>query len=254
MPWNITASIQSSRHGSSAANIFRGAGSVSDFSSHGMSDSASMHLPGLGRPRSRLTSASPLAGRGFPFDIDNLNDLEGENHVYGDFDLSHYLQIEADGDGNVALRADEGAANPAAQRKTRAKSGILESQLRLTQNQALESSLDQESVNFLDFMYAQTAVDLGQQEKNDDDDEDVNMVDISTPPRQTSGAKEIAFTSLLAPKETTRTVATHALMHILTLATKGFVEVHQDAYQDLSNDHHGTLYQFGEIHVRLLGI
>lgn len=213
-----------------------------------------MHLPGLGRPRSRLTSASPLAGRGFPFDIDALNGLEGENHVYGDFDLSHYLQTEADGDGNGALRDDEGTTNPAAEGKARTKSGNLESQLRLTQNQVMESSLDQESVNFLDFMYAQIAVDLGQQEKNDDDDDNVNMVDISTPPRQTSGAKEVAFSSLLAPKETTRTVATHALMHILTLATKGFVEVHQDAYQDLTNDHYGTLYQFGEIHVRLPGM
>ena len=218
-----------------------------------MSDSASMHLGVFGGPRSRLTSASPLAGRGFPFDLDALNGTEGDNDVYGDFDLSNYLQTEVDGDGNVTVRDDEGTADPASQGRARMKkSSNLESQLRFTQDQVLQSSLDQESVNFLDFMYAEI-IDLSQQEK-DDDNVDVRMADVSTPPCQTSGPKEILFSSLLAPKETTRTVATHALMHILTLATKGFVEVHQDGYQDLSNDDYGTLYQFGEIHVRLLGM
>lgn len=202
-----------------------------------MSDSASLHLAGFGRPRSRLTSASPLAGRGFPFDIESLNGLglEEDDYVYGDFDLSHYLQTEADGDGNVMVRDDEDDT----QTRTRAHASQGYSQPRLTHDQLLQSSLDQESVNFLDFMYAQT-LDLPAQE---DEDEAENQ--------EVSGTKEVTFSTLLPPKENTHTVATHALMHILTLATKGFLGVSQDEYEDQSNEEYGTYYQFGEIRVRL---
>ncbi|ODM21076.1 hypothetical protein SI65_04129 [Aspergillus cristatus] len=252
MPWNITASIQSSRHGSSA-NIFRGLGSVSELSSRGMSEPASIQLPGFGRPRSRLTSASPLAGRGFSYDLESLNGLEGlegDIDVYGDFDLSHYLQAEVDGDGNVMLRNDDGV-NASAQKRTRTNTLGTNSQQRYSQEQVLQSSLDQDSVNFLDFMYAQT---LDMPEKHDSEDqqeEDEEMTGFSTPTRQVSGVKEITFSTLLPPKETTRTVATRALMHVLTLATKGFLEVYQEEYEDQSSEEHGVPYRYGEIFMRL---
>lgn len=205
-----------------------------------MSDSASTQLGGFSsRPRSRLTSASPLAGRGFPFDLDALTGHEGEYDVSGDFDLSHYLQSEADGDGNMIVKENKYIDS----RATGAKSPP-----RLTQENVLQSSLGQESVNFLEFMYAQ----LDEPQPQEVDEDVVMAVDFATPPRQTSGAKNmVTFSSLFAPKDTAKSVATHALMHILGLATKGFVEVRQDEYRDLSSDAYGTVYQFGEIHVRL---
>lgn len=251
MPWNITASVQSSRHGSSA-NIFRGLGSVSELSSRGMSEPAIIQLPGFGRPRSRLTSASPLAGRGFSYDLESLNGLEGlegDIDVYGDFDLSHYLQAEVDGDGNVMLRNDDGV-NASAQKRARTNTRGTDSQQRYSQEQVLQSSLDQDTVNFLEFMYAQS-LDLPEQQPETQEDGDEEMTGFSTPPRQVSGVKEITFSTLLPPKETTRTVATHALMNVLTLATKGFLEVHQEEYEDQSSEEHGVLYRYGEISMRL---
>lgn len=232
-------------------NAFRGFGSVSDFSSRGMSEPASLQLPGFGRPRSRLTSASPLAGRGFPFDLESLNGLEGlegEVDVYGDFDLSHYLQTEVDGDGNVTLRDNEDV-NASAQKKTRTNTRGAGTQRGFTQEQVLQSSLDQESVNFFDFMYAQT-LDLPQQQ-HEPETRDEEFPGFSTPPRQVSGVKEISFSALLPPQETTRTVATHAFMHVLTLATKGFLDVYQEEYEDQSSEEYGVLYRYGEIFMRL---
>ena len=210
-----------------------------------------MQLAGFGRPRSRLTSASPLAGRGFPFDLDALNGLpdpgmEGDNDVFGDFDLSHYLQNEADADGNVVLRDDDCNANARTERNIAG-----DSQPHYTQ-EVLQSSLDQESINFLEFLHAQTIDNLPQQHGPEGAQEDDGMPGFSTPPRQTAEMpKEISFSGLLPPKETTRTVATHALMHILALATKGFITVHQDEYEDLSSEEYGIFYQFGEISVCL---
>lgn len=217
-----------------------------------MSEPASIQLPGFGRPRSRLTSASPLAGRGFSYDLESLNGLEGlegDIDVYGDFDLSQYLQADVDGDGNVMLRNDD--VNASAQKRARTNTSGTDSQQRYSQEQVLQSSLDQDTVNFLDFMYAQM-LDLPEQygrETQEDGDEE--MTGFSTPLRQVSGMKEIIFSTLLPPKETTRTVATHALMHVLTLATKGFLEVHQEEYEDQSNEEHGVLYRYGEISMRL---
>lgn len=210
-----------------------------------------MQLAGFGRPRSRLTSASPLAGRGFPFDLDALNGLpdpgmEGDHDVFGDFDLSHYLQNEADADGNVVLRDDDCNANARTERNIAG-----DSQPHYTQ-EVLQSSLDQESINFLEFLHAQTVNDLPQQHGPEEAQGENRMPGFSTPPCQTSEMpKVISFSGLLPPKETTRTVATQALMHILALATKGFITVHQDDYEDLSSEKYGIFYLFGEISVCL---
>lgn len=170
--------------------------------------------------------------------------MEGDNDVFGDFDLSHYLQNEADADGNVVLRDDDGNAHVRSRRNTRTTG---DTQPRYTQEELLQSSLDQESINFLEFLHAQTIDDLPQQHGPDEVQDG-----FSTPPRQTSEMpKEISFSGLLPPKETTRTVATHALMHILALATKGFITVYQDDYEDLSSEQYGIFYRFGEISVCL---
>lgn len=165
--------------------------------------------------------------------------------------MSHYLQSEADGDGdrNMIVQDDTRARDTDA-------AAISNSPLRLTQESILQSSLDQESINFLEFMYVQ--LDEQQPEPEADmqyGDEDVAMADtdFATPsPRQVPRARNmVTFSSLFASEGTSRAVATHAFMHILGLATKGFVEVRQDEYRDLSSGEYGTVYQSGEIHVRL---
>ncbi|KAL4865822.1 hypothetical protein BDV12DRAFT_199791 [Aspergillus spectabilis] len=228
MPWNITASVQSSRHGS-AANIFRGLGSVSDFSSRGIPESAGsfgrdagMALSGIGRARSRLISASPLAGRGFPYDIDNMS-IQGYHDDDLDklegFDLSHYLEADDVGDSNS--NAEAGATH--------------RSQLEL-QNSLTESVMDKEGLNFLDFLAVKiNSLKLAEETAASDPD-----------------AKEITFSALLPPQKTSPAVATQGLMHTLALATKGFLNVSQEAYKDQSSEEHGVRYEFGEIFLRLV--
>ncbi|RDW72542.1 Rad21/Rec8 N terminal domain protein [Aspergillus mulundensis] len=230
MPWNITASVQSSRHGAPAANIFGGLGSVSDFSSRGIAESvasfgraASAGPSGIGR-RNRLTSASPLAGRGFPYDLDNLSipgNLDDDLDKLEGFDLTNYLDDNAAGDSNST-------AEPV-------RPSQRSQQL---QNSLTESVMDQEGLNFLDFL--------------------ATKIDSQKPAEEStanaSDNAEITFSTLLPPQKTTAAVATQGLMHILALATKGFLRVRQDAYQDQSSVDEGVRYEYGEIFVRLVEV
>ncbi|PWY83430.1 Rad21/Rec8 N terminal domain protein [Aspergillus heteromorphus CBS 117.55] len=229
MPWNITASLQSSRQGSSAANVFRGLGSVSDFSSHGFPDA------GLRRPRSRLTSASPLAARGYPFDIDGLNRLsipgnQDDDTNLDDFDLSQYLHTEVATDNERVIND-----NPMADTHP--------GTIQLDDSQT--SSLDQESLNFFDFLTTKLAA---VSTKADGECENETGSPREIEPNETS------FTGLLPPQKTSRIVATQGLMHVLTLATRGILSVHQDPYEDLSSEEYGVRYQYGEIHLSIPGL
>ncbi|KAL4740006.1 hypothetical protein BDV11DRAFT_204616 [Aspergillus similis] len=226
MPWNITASVQSSRHGASAANIFGGLGSVSDLSSRGLPESVasfgrapSVGPSGIGRARNRLTSASPLAGRGFPYDFDNLSipgHYDEDLDKLEGFDLGNYLDDNVIGDSN----SNADAAGPSH------KSQEL-------QNSLTESVMDQEGLNFLGFLAAK--------------------IESLEPAESAKGAPatEITFSTLLPFQETSATVATQGLMHILALATKGFLKVRQDEYQDQSSADDGVRYEFGEIFISL---
>ncbi|KAL2830294.1 hypothetical protein BDW59DRAFT_158623 [Aspergillus cavernicola] len=222
MPWNITASVKSSRHGSSAANLFRGFGSVNDFSSCGIPEPAGSSA--IGRARKRLTSASPLAGRGFPYDLDRLNGLSIPGHDEDDlegFDLSQYLEADAIGDTN-----SNAEAGPS-----------YRSQLAL-QNSLSESVMDQEGLNFLDFVAAK--INLAKSAEDAD--------------TSSASNNRITFSTLLPPERTSRAVATHGLMHTLALATKGFLSVRQSAYIDQSSEERGVKYEYGEIFLRLVEV
>ncbi|KAL4958179.1 hypothetical protein BDW69DRAFT_179958 [Aspergillus filifer] len=236
MPWNITASVQSSRHDASAANIFRGFGSVSDFSSRGIPESAGSFgrdpaLGLLGRSRGRLTSASPLAGRGFPYDLDNLSVPGHADDDLGDmnFDMSHYLDGEdiAMGDSNSFPNAAAGPAYTSQQ---------------ALQNSLTESAMDQEGINFLDFLAAKIQ-SLKPTDTTTSEAVDGNVF--------ASADDEIKFSTLLPPRNTSPAVATQGLMHILGLATKGFLRVRQDKYEDQSTQEYGVKYEYGDIFVRL---
>ncbi|KAB8231949.1 Rad21/Rec8 N terminal domain protein [Aspergillus alliaceus] len=233
MPWNITASVQSSQHGSSAASGLRGRASVSETLASRDRDPAAS-LAERGRSRNRLTSASPLAGRGFAFDADAFDNLilpeNDDIDVLGNFDLTQYLQTELFS-GDYAHTGDNG------------HSSRYNHQLAL-QDRLSKSSLDQESLNFLDFLTTK----LGEMpiKHVHGPDEDV----FYTSPDNSPDRRAISFSALLPPGETSHSVATHGLMHILTLATKGFLLVRQEAYEDWSTQYH-IRYEFGEIFLQL---
>ncbi|KAJ6124376.1 hypothetical protein N7471_011693 [Penicillium samsonianum] len=206
MPWNITASIQSSRQ----RQRF---GSVSE-------------LPSQGRKaRSRLTSASPLAGRSYLGEQDRLS-LELLGDFGDDLDLTRYLEGELATD-----RENISSLSPS-------KRSALE---------RAKSTLDRESLNFIEFMKDKMGTANNDQAGNAQSPNSNASSPVAARPGQTT------FTSLLPPGSTTRAVATQALMNVLTLATKGVLHVHQDGYIDESTEW-AVHYRYGEIFLRLSGM
>lgn len=200
MPWNITASVQSSQRGR--------LGSLSDFSARGVQDSIGRRGS---RTRGRLASASPLAGRGYRDGRERLDSLSIPGHADEELEDLERMEITKYLEGELA--ADHEDFGTFSRRASVARA---------------VSSLDQESLNFLDFI--KTGMDASP---------DTNHV---------------LFSSLLPPNETTRTVAAQGLMNVLTLATKGVLSVSQEAYQaDVHTASWGTRYRYGEIHVRVPG-
>lgn len=180
MPWNITASIKSSlrprRFGSSEISSRKG--------------------------RSRLASASPLAGRGYR-DIEDLD--------FGDdLDLTRYLEGE--------LATDRGDISSISPRSVR----------------GVKASLDAESLHFFEFMKSRMG------------EKGISLSPLASPVGRVGS---ITFAGLMPPVSTTRAVATQALVHVLTLATKGVVCIHQDRGE--WSDESGL---YGEIHLRFTGV
>ncbi|KAJ5952954.1 uncharacterized protein N7479_011367 [Penicillium vulpinum] len=206
MPWNITASIQSSRQ----RNRF---GSVSELSSQGR------------KGRSRLTSASPLAGRSYLGGQDRLG-LELLGDFGDDLDLTRYLEGELATD-----RENISSLSPS-------KRSALE---------RAKSTLDRESLNFIEFM--KTKMGTGNDSKAGNAQSPNSNVCGPVAPR----LGQTTFASLLPPGSTTRAIATQALMNVLTLATKGVLHVHQDEYIDESTEW-AVCYRYGEIFLRLSGM
>ncbi|PIG83762.1 Rad21/Rec8 N terminal domain protein [Aspergillus arachidicola] len=233
MPWNVTASVRSSQHGSSAASGLRGVANASDPSASRGRDPTASHLVGRGRSRNRLTSASPLAGRGFPFDAEAFDYLvlpgDDDIDVMSDFDLSQHLQTEPFSAGH-GHTGDDANATTYSGRVTR-------------RDHLSKCSLDQESLNFLGFLTRKLEV-MPVEHGATDEDCFINS------PSTFYGGKAISFSALLPPSDTSPSVATQGLMHILTLATKGFLSVRQEDYEDRSTRYH-VRYEFGEIFLQL---
>ncbi|KAJ5825347.1 hypothetical protein N7474_002485 [Penicillium riverlandense] len=201
MPWNITASVQSSQ---------RGGGLGSELSSRGYGEGRTS------RPRSRLTSASPLAGRSYFDGRERLRSMSLPGYDLDDLEITQYLESE--------LAADRESLSMISTR-------------RQSEVQRVTSTLDRESLNFLDFIKTSAESQVG-------------------PSWRGSGEKpsQVAFSTILPPVKTSRAVATHGLMNVLTLATKGVLALYQDPYEDESSARFGTRYRYGEIHLRLAGL
>lgn len=195
MPWNITASIKSSLR----AHRF---GSASETSR---------------KARSRLASASPLAGYGY---LDRMSlDLD-----FGDdLDLTRYLEGELATD-----REHISSISPA-------KRSALEH---------AKATLDRESLNFFEFMKSQMSI------------AGANVRADQRNPRDRMGSPGVArldritFATLMPIESTTRAVATQALVNVLTLATKGLIRV----YQDRNSAGWTAGERYGDIQLRFPGI
>lgn len=258
MPWNLTASIRGSRQGSSIS-LSHAFGSLGEFSSRGRPLSAIG--AGSRRPGSRLTSASPLAGRGLGLDPaaghDALSSLsipgnEGDDlDILGDFDLNMYLEGELDADRRAAAAAaaaTAGAGETQDSFQIFGPAAAVDTQT-AAQSQWLAATLDQESRNFLEFVQnrieALPAAATGPgtpvtKRRGEAEADDIDGQHQDTSPEST---KEVSFSALLPPESNTRVVATQGLMHVLTLATKGILAVRQER----DTDENGNENAFGEI-------
>lgn len=199
MPWNVTASIHGSRHGS----LPRGRGYASSLggfpSSAGGPSSAPpiAGIPGsLDRRGSRITSASPLVGRG----LERLSSLELPTHEGDDDLLGAHVSSSEQGGGDFQLYG------PAAGVDTQTAA----------QSQWTKAALDQESLNFLEFVkadIASKAAPAGEEEDELSGDEIARST--------------VIFEELLPPAEHTKAVAAQALLHVLSLASKNLISVQQ---------------------------
>lgn len=202
MPWNITASAQGSRLASSVA---RGRGFPTSMGGFATSAGGPSPAPGveggplgaLSRRSSRMTSASPLFGRG----QQRLSSLELPGHDDETEFLGGPFGSDDQGDSDGFQLYGPGAD---AEIQTAAPS------------QWMSATLNQESSNFLEFVRAQ----IGGEPPPDDDNAEERE---SGAPRK----KTVKFEELLPPAQHTKMVAAQALHHVLTLATKHLLDVQQ---------------------------
>lgn len=147
----------------------------------------SSNYGGLGKRGSRFPSASPLAGRGLPRDLFGHGSLSS-------LSLKDFGEFNNDDLGGFI---DEGDNDEHAGRSK-------------FESQATVSSLDDTDKNFLDFL------------KTGAQSTELSQGSMTSP-----RSSKIAFSKLLPPESTSRTVATQALMHVLILATKDVLRVSQ---------------------------
>ena len=151
----------------------------------------------LERRVSRITSASPLLGRG----------------------PQRYSSLELPtADDTAALWADRPVSDDQALDDFQLHGpGAVVSTQTAADSQWVKSTLNQEANNFLTFVEAQIAA-----LPPPDDDEEDELSGLMQP--KTS----VAFEELLPPQENTKIVAAQALYHVLALATKSLLNVNQD--------------------------
>lgn len=205
MPWNVSASLYSYRRASSIPS---------------------------GRPGSRLTSASPLLGRGSTLggalpDIERLEEgTDDDFPAIGDLGhLSSSLGPAGRGrnltpSGDLAAEIQYEIFGPVAAVDTQTAN----------QSQWVKEAMARESMNFFDFVKNTILeADIDASEQNQEDGELARDL----------GAGEVSFAVLFPPESNTAMVASQAFHHILTLATKSLLGVQQDEV-------------FGDIRMRVL--
>ena len=200
MPWNISSAM-----GSRQASIIHGrgfAGSIGGFpSSAGGRSSLPSVAAGptsLDRRASRMPSASPLVGRGHQrHNSLELPPGEDEDDLLGGRNVSYDPGFD-----------DFQLYGPAAAVDTQTAG----------QSQWMRATLNQEAHNFLDFVKAEIT-SLTANASDDEDELSGNGVSRSS----------VSFERLLPPTQHSKIVAAQALHHLLALATKSLILVHQES-------------------------
>ena len=189
-----------SRQGSSARGRGFG-GSIGDFAS---SAGAQGSLPGTGRMpgsldrrASRITSASPLLGRG----TQRFSSIELPPH-----DDDDDLLGGPGGSSSHSAADDFQLYGPAAQVSTQTAA----------ESQWMKAALDQESSNFLEFVKSEVSTRLPTLPEGEELQDDARL------------HQPILFEELLPPARHTKIVAAQALHHVLALATRGLINVRQE--------------------------
>lgn len=195
MPWNRSASIRGSRQSSTT----RGHGFVGNVSGLPTSSRGMGSLPPIGgsasldRRVSRITSASPLMGRG----PEGYNELEIPQGEYDDL---------LGGPSTPVIADDFQIHGPAVGVSTQTAA----------QSQWMRAVLDTESNNFLEYLQAE----IRSQTIPTVEEEGELAGEVPEP-------EFISFEELLPPAENTKIVAAQALHHVLALAAKGLINVQQ---------------------------
>ena len=200
MPWNLSASVRGSRQGS-AVQVRGLASSVGGFptSAGGLSSipqRASSTTGHFDRRASRVTSASPLTGRG----LQRLGDLDIPTGEDGEQSFGEPLISD-----DFSPRQFE-LYDPLAGVSTQAAA----------QSQLIKSTLDLESTNFLEFVKQKTAT----RSQPAEDAQGEQSTD------NTSKAF-VTFEELLPPERETKIVAAQGFLHVLALTTKNLITVQQ---------------------------
>ncbi|KAL8961590.1 MAG: hypothetical protein Q9193_001874 [Seirophora villosa] len=192
-PWNRSASMRDSRQGS----ITRGQGFASSVGGFGTSGGRPSSLPlvtgagSLDRRASRITSLSPLVGRG--------------PEPYSDLDVPQSDDNDLLGGPSTSIAGDDFQIyGPAANVETQDAA----------QSQWLRTTLDTESSNFLEFIRTEVSKRAAQEAENEF-------------PGVAGAPTTVAFEDLLPPTQNTKIVRAQALLHVLALATKGLLDVDQ---------------------------
>ena len=190
MPWSISASRQSSLRlkGSVAPAISSSVGGL------GVHDRVKGAL--------RLASASPLTGKGRPRLSRALSIESYMQPGLGSIGESQDGLEEIDAALGLGMDDDE----PFELHQLPADAGNQE----ISSSQWVASALEYEAYNFLAFLDAQI----------------VEKQNAATQPA-TSDEASITMDELLPPIENSNVVAAQALLHILTLATKGLITIRQ---------------------------
>ncbi|KAL8832062.1 MAG: hypothetical protein Q9170_005029 [Blastenia crenularia] len=194
-PWNRSASLQGSRQGSIAQG-HGFASSIGGFATSGGRPSSLPPIAGAGsmdRRASRITSASPLVGRG--------------PELFSDLEIPQFDDNDLLGGPSTSVAGDDFQIyGPAAGVDTQTAE----------QSQWLRTTLDTESNNFLEFIKA----GISSRAVAAQEAEDELSAIIPTP-------NSIFFEDLLPPTQNSKIVAAQALHHVLALATKTLIKVDQ---------------------------
>ena len=147
----------------------------------------------MDRRASRITSASPLIGRGAQEDLELPTfDNDDENFLAGP---------------STSIAGDDFQIHgPAAEVDTQTAA----------RSQWMRAALDTESINFLEFVRTEISTNAAR------------IADEEAGQDELSASNSVLFEELLPPVQNSKTVAAQALLHVLALATKGMLSVKQE--------------------------